>query len=153
MLVYVRDDWCGELLKPVKEIPETNLDRLPQLLEKSPWNAEAPLAIVHDDNVIEVDVIQQEVCLPLYKTLRDCNLELTAPLQHTHTHTHTLVFSMSLYLLSHTHFYVFAVVPTIHLSFFLFLNLCTPTSRRTSRRTATSTSARSKSHPSGLSSV
>lgn len=40
MLVYMRDNWCGELLEPVEGIPEANLDRLPQLLEKSPWSTD-----------------------------------------------------------------------------------------------------------------
>lgn len=59
MLVYMRDNWCGELLEPVEGIPEANLDRLPQLLEKSPWSTDTLSNPVHDADWMEVDVVTE----------------------------------------------------------------------------------------------
>lgn len=60
MLVYMRDSWAGELLQPVDEIPESNLERLPQLLEKSPWSTDiADPKDVLDDDWMEVEVVRQ----------------------------------------------------------------------------------------------
>ena len=60
MLVYMRDSWAGELLKPVSEIPESNLKELPKLLDKSPWSSDVgePKDML-DDDWMEVEVVRQ----------------------------------------------------------------------------------------------
>eukprot|EP00039_Didymoeca_costata_P006200 m.88228 g.88228 ORF g.88228 m.88228 type:complete len:2106 (+) comp13154_c0_seq1:166-6483(+) len=60
MLVYMRDSWAGELLRPVAKIPDSNLERLPSLLDKSPWSNDATTKETIDEEWMEVEIIRQE---------------------------------------------------------------------------------------------